>query len=66
MSFTAKYRSNCPLCDLDIKPGDEIVYAAFDEVVHVKCPSDPSNLQRSVCTQCFEELPVSGVCGNCA
>lgn len=62
-AFVAQYRSPCPLCGLDIRPGDDATFAAFDEAVHLKCPTDATTLVRQVCPQCFCELPVTGVCG---
>lgn len=65
MSFEAKYRGTCPACENGIAVGDEVTFAAFDEVVHVTCPPDPTALARPVCPVHFTELPVSGVCGDC-
>lgn len=63
MSFPARYRGECPACDGSIAVGDEVTYAAFDEVVHVNCPPDPSSNDRPVCGTCFLTVPLSGECG---
>jgi len=62
MSFIAKYRSECAECGLTIQKGDEAKFVAFDEVVHVNCPSDTTTIQREVCPNCFCEVPVNRKC----
>lgn len=64
-SFTAKYHGTCAKCEDKIVPGDKVMYGAFDEVVHVKCPDDTNGLIRPTCSSCWEELPANGVCGTC-
>lgn len=65
-TFTAEYHGTCAKCTGHISPGQEAAYGAFDELVHVDCPPDTSSLVRPPCSTCYEELPVTGVCGNCA
>lgn len=64
-AFTAQYADTCRACEGHIKKGDAVLYGAFAELVHVKCP-DPLELVRPTCPSCFTELPVSGVCGVCS
>lgn len=65
MSFIAKWGSTCGFCDQRIRPGEEVAYTAFGDLGHVKCPADPTELQRAVCPECFLEVPVTGVCESC-
>lgn len=62
MTFIAQYRSECASCGVYIQKGDEAQFVAFDEVVHVVCPTDTTTLQREVCPHCFLEVPVNQVC----
>lgn len=63
MSFIAQFKGECSKCGGEIKPGQEVLYGAFDELVHVFCPNPPGG--RPVCGVCFEELPLTDKCGNC-
>lgn len=64
-TFKAQYHGTCTKCEDSIHPGEEVQFAAFDEVIHVKCPEDTNGLVRPACTQCWTELPANGVCGTC-
>lgn len=55
--FTAQYRGVCTKCEGEIVKGDQVTFAAFSEVVHVKCPDPPPT-----CPECHLELPASGEC----
>lgn len=66
MSFTAKYSARCAsgICDRRIEPGDQVVYVD-QELFHDECALDaqiPTPATRPVCTECFTEVSVSGVC----
>lgn len=65
MSFTAKFRSECPDCGETIRRGDEVEFNSADEVTHVICPDVDTRPADRVCPECFTELPVTGVCGVC-
>lgn len=53
MSFEARYRSRCALCEDRIEPGEMVTYAD-DELVHVACETEPAR----------EDDP-DEVCGAC-
>lgn len=67
MTFTAKYRSPCELCDDKIMPGQEAEYGTDGHVQHAICPEDRdySGTPLQVCPRCFMAIPVSGECGVC-
>ena len=54
VTFEARYRSRCPLCEDRIEPGDQVTYAD-DELVHVACESEPAREDDpdEVCTACW-------------
>lgn len=58
----------CGTCDVMVREGDEVQYDLSGRLVHVECP-DPhidTPPTAAVCFTCYELLPVSGICGNCA
>lgn len=64
-TFTADYPGECSACGQQVK-GTEVTFGAFDELVHVSCPPDPTALVRDTCPHCFLELPATGVCEECS
>lgn len=50
-TFEARYPGTCTACDGEIKVGDPITFAPFDDVVHVACPPPPRD--NPVCPMCF-------------
>lgn len=65
MTFTAQYAGECDSCGGQLR-GREVEYNASEELVHVICPEQATELNRPTCPSCFLELPVSGVCGDCS
>ena len=53
MTFEAKYRGRCTLCDDTIHPGEMVTYAD-DELVHVACEAEPRREDDpdEVCVRC--------------
>lgn len=64
MSFPARFTGACNACDTYIRVGDEIETDGTG-VVHVVCPAEDVRAAGKVCSVCFTELPVTGVCGVC-
>lgn len=68
MSFIAAFGGQaCGTCDEGIIQGEEVEYDGTNRLVHVICPEtlDMLNPREPICSGCFMELPVSGVCGFC-
>lgn len=67
MTFVAAFPGLCDRCDGAVRVGEELTYEGSGyarRLVHVSCPPPPT--PRGVCPSCFIELPVSGVCEECA
>lgn len=64
MSFTARYPGECAECGGQLI-GAEVAFTMSDDLVHVSCPRQTTELQQPVCSTHFIELPVSGVCEMC-
>lgn len=62
--FEAAYIGTCGSCYGKIHEGQWAQFDDADQLVHVVCP-DPTAAARPMCPDCFTELPVTGVCGNC-
>lgn len=68
MSFRARYPGRCPAaeCGEPIEVGDTLVSTEDGYAVHAECSGElPVLPLREVCSNCFIELPVSGICGVC-
>lgn len=65
-TFEARYNGRCAACDERIHEGDPVRFAD-DALVHDDCaaaaPKERAPLP--ICSRCFTELPVTGVCGVC-
>lgn len=67
-TFAARYSSECgdPGCSERIEVGDEVKWADDGGVVHAGClavAEDTLEVVGGVCTGCWTERSVSGVCG---
>lgn len=67
MSFAARYRGQCAVCDEIIVPGQRVEFDWDHNLQHVMCPDSLTlnGKPRAVCPKCFVELPVTGVCDEC-
>ena len=52
-TFTAQYYGTCNSCWESIVPGQEVVYNANDDLVHVECPDAVEEPSRPACPSCF-------------
>lgn len=64
MTFTAQYHGACANCGSDVKD-TEVAYGTDDQLEHVECPDPMAPTGKGVCSRCFTELPLTGVCGVC-
>lgn len=64
MSFTAKFPGECDDCDEPIEIGQVCEFQG-NRVVHAFCPPPRAQGWVKVCSECFTEIPVSGICGVC-
>lgn len=51
-AFIAQYYGTCAACWGSIRPGEEVVYNAADELVHVECPEAVEGPSRPACSRC--------------
>lgn len=65
MTFLASYPGTCDACGARFGAGAEIAFMG-GAYTHVICPPSALDQQRPACPSCFLELPVSGVCEECA
>lgn len=64
-TFDARYAGTCHACPTRIGRGDEVTYDGADGLIHVTCPEDALAHVGEVCTGCFMEKPLTGVCPTC-
>lgn len=67
MTFTAKYDGRCNECGETIYTGDHLDWDG-GQVIHTSCLPDDAkeHPKRPTCPACWQELPLTGKCGNCA
>jgi len=64
--FAARYDGRCWSCEERIYEGDMIRFADDGVTVHADCSTAvPTAAAQPMCPDCFTELPLTGVCGNC-
>lgn len=60
MTFIARYRGRCFICEEGIEPGDEAIYTDDDELAHPMCEDrgePPHKRPQEVCGDCFIVKP---------
>lgn len=65
MSFEASFSTECETCEEMIQPGQLVEYNTRQRVVHVFCPEAREMEPLFICSTCFMELPLTGICGEC-
>lgn len=63
--FVARHASRCASCPGWVTPGDEAQYGIDDQLEHVACPDELEVGPKGVCSVCYLEMPLSGICGVC-